>query len=224
MSPVSACASKWIIETRPCPRTLATPLASGYAMEWSPPSTIGYGARPGHLLDGCLERRQCLLDVAGVHLDVAGVDDREVDQAVRAKGQARPGAVVREVVGHPDRHRPEPRARAVGGAAVEGRPEDHDVCVGIGPGVVQVAAGHAEEGDVRAELRAVARHGSDPHSANVVSWRPRARLRSRSPDPACPATVARCRAAHHVRRLARCCVLSSESPTSATAPAARATA
>jgi hypothetical protein len=41
MSPVSACASKWIIETRPAPRCWATPAASGQAMVWSPPSTSG---------------------------------------------------------------------------------------------------------------------------------------------------------------------------------------
>ena len=41
MSPVSAWASKWIIDTRPWPSTLATPLASAKAIEWSPPSTTG---------------------------------------------------------------------------------------------------------------------------------------------------------------------------------------
>ena len=34
MSPVSACASKWIIEMRPWPSTLATPFASGNVTEW----------------------------------------------------------------------------------------------------------------------------------------------------------------------------------------------
>ena len=41
MSPVSACASKWIIEIRPWPSTLATPLASGKVTEWSPPRMTG---------------------------------------------------------------------------------------------------------------------------------------------------------------------------------------
>ena len=44
MSPVSACASKWIIDTLPKPRCRATPVASGSAIEWSPPSTSGIGA------------------------------------------------------------------------------------------------------------------------------------------------------------------------------------
>ena len=41
MSPVSAWASKWIIETRPWPSTFATPFASGKATEWSPPRITG---------------------------------------------------------------------------------------------------------------------------------------------------------------------------------------
>ena len=41
MSPVSACASKWIIETRPWPRCCATPAASGQATVWSPPRVSG---------------------------------------------------------------------------------------------------------------------------------------------------------------------------------------
>ncbi len=44
----------------------------------------GDGAGPGDPLDRSLEGRQGRLDVAGVHLDVAGVDDGEVTQCVGA--------------------------------------------------------------------------------------------------------------------------------------------
>jgi len=49
----------------------------------------------GNLLDRGLERRKGDLDVAGVHLDVACVDDAEVLEAVRSKGQAGALPVVR---------------------------------------------------------------------------------------------------------------------------------
>ena len=71
------------------------------------------GPGPSDLLDGGLEQRQCRLDVSGVHLDIAGIDDLEVDQAVRSQRETRPRTVVREIVGHPDGHRSEPRARAM---------------------------------------------------------------------------------------------------------------
>ncbi len=87
MSPVSAWASKWIIDTRPWPRTFATPLASGKAMEWSPPRTTGMAPGPSDLLDGRLQCGQRDLDVTGVHLDVTGVDDAQVDEAVGPQRQ-----------------------------------------------------------------------------------------------------------------------------------------
>ena len=50
-----------------------------------------------------------------------------------------------------------------------GAPEDDDVGVGVGRRVVEVAGGHAEEGDVGTELSAVASHaptlGLDPGPA-----------------------------------------------------------
>ena len=39
--PVSACASKWMRETRPQPSARATPVAFGHVTVWSPPSTTG---------------------------------------------------------------------------------------------------------------------------------------------------------------------------------------
>ena len=113
---------------------------------------------PGHLLHRGLEGRERHLDVAGEHLDVPGVDHPQVGQAVGAQGQARTGAVVREVVGAADGHRPEPRARPVRGAPVEGRTHDHDVRAREARGVVEVAGGDAQEGEVGAVLLAVARH------------------------------------------------------------------
>ena len=113
---------------------------------------------PGHLLHRGLERREGHLDVAGVHLDVAGVDHAQVGQAVGAQGQARTGAVVREVVG---------LRIAIGPNRVPGRcevppskgaPRITTSAPAIRRGVVEVAGGDAEEGDVGAVLLAVARH------------------------------------------------------------------
>ena len=118
-------------------------------------------AGAGHLLDRRLEGGQRALDVAGVHLHVAGVDDAQVLQAVGAQRQAGPRAVVGQVVLLPDRLRPEARPGSVGGAAVEGRAEDHDVRVGVRRGLVEVAPVDAEEGEVGAELLAVAGHAPE---------------------------------------------------------------
>ena len=127
----------------------------------------GDRACAGHLLDGRLEPAEGRLDVAGRHLDVAGVDDPEVLQRVGAQRQRGPRAVVRQVVGHPDGLRAEARARPVRRATVERRADDHDVRVGVRRLVVEVARRDAEEGDVGAELSAVACHGptlgSDAH-------------------------------------------------------------
>ena len=60
-----------------------------------------------------------------------------------------------QVVGGADRLRPEPGARTVRGAAVEGRPEHDDVALGVRRLVVEVAARDAEERDVGTELGAV---------------------------------------------------------------------
>ena len=90
---------------------------------------------------------------------VAGVDDLEVLQPVGAQREARPRPVVGEVVGHPDRLRPEAGARPVRRPAVEGRPHHDDVRTGVRRLVVEVARRHAQEGDVGTELSAVASHG-----------------------------------------------------------------
>ena len=87
MSPVSACASKWIIEIRPWPRTFATPLASGKAIEWSPPRTTGIAPARVTFSTAASSAGQRHLDVAGVHLDVPGVDHPQVGQAVGAQGE-----------------------------------------------------------------------------------------------------------------------------------------
>jgi len=50
----------------------------------------------------------------------------------------------------------------VGGAAVEGRPENDDIRLGIRPGLVKVTSRYAKERDVRSELWAVPRHVGDP--------------------------------------------------------------
>ena len=82
MSPVSACASKWIIDTRPKPRCRATPVASGSAIEWSPPSTKGIAPDAAIVCTASSTAPQRLLDLTRRHLDVTGVDDRHVLERV----------------------------------------------------------------------------------------------------------------------------------------------
>ena len=122
------------------------------------------GAGRRHGVHGLLQRPERALDLAGRHLDVAGVDDADVLERVDAQGQVRAGAVLRQVVGLPDGHRAEPGARPVGGAAVERRPDDDHVGRGQGVGVVEVHGVHAQEGDVRPELGAVSGHRAVPTS------------------------------------------------------------
>ena len=99
MSPVSACASKWIIDTRPWPSTLAQPLRVRIGDRVVAAEGDRDRAGPDHLLHCGLQRRQRGLDVSGVHLDVTRVVDREVAQPVDPQGQRGPGTVVRQVVG-----------------------------------------------------------------------------------------------------------------------------
>ena len=105
------------------------------------------------------EHTEGTLDVAGRHLDVARVDHPQVLEAVGPQRQRGPRAVVRQVVGHPDGLRAEPRARPVRRTPVEGRTDHDDVRTRVGGLVVEVAGGHAQEGDVGTELSAVASHG-----------------------------------------------------------------
>ena len=83
----------------------------------------------------------------------------EVLQAVHSHGQRWSGAVVGQVAGLAQGLRPEPSARPVRRAAIEGGAEDHDVSIRVGRRIVEVRLRHPEEGDVGAELRAVAGHG-----------------------------------------------------------------
>ena len=99
----------------------------------------------GGLLDGGLQRRQGHLDVAGVHLDVPGVIDVQVQQTVGPQRQRRPGPVMREVVGHPDRLRSEPGAGPIGRTAVERSADDHHIGVGVGIRFVEIAAAGRRE-------------------------------------------------------------------------------
>ena len=65
--------------------------------------------RPAARVHGLLQPAQRQLGVAGRHLDVAGVDDPELGSSGSTpERQVRPGAVVRQVVGEPDRLRAEP--------------------------------------------------------------------------------------------------------------------
>ena len=116
------------------------------------------GAGRGDGVHRILQGPEGALDLAGRHLDVAGVDDPDVLEGVDAQRHVRARAVLRQVVGLPDGHRPEPGARPVGRAAVERRPDDHHVGRGQRVGVVEVHAVDAQEGDVGTELGAVPGH------------------------------------------------------------------
>ena len=105
-----------------------------------------YGARPRQLLDGVLQALQRLLDLARGHLDVAHVDHAQLDQRVHAQCQMGPLAVVREVVGEPDRLGAETASRPIRGAAVEGRSEYHRPGTGVAAGFVQPCRGDSGEG------------------------------------------------------------------------------
>ena len=155
MSPVSAWASKWIIDTRPAPMHVGAALGVGVGDRVVPAKGDRYRPGPGHLLHRRLERRQGDLDVAGVHLHITGVVDLRSAQTVGPQCQRRPRSVVWQVVGHPDGLRAEPGAGSVGGAAVERRPQDHDVRVGVAALVVQIAFRHAEKGEVGPNCGAV---------------------------------------------------------------------
>ena len=158
MSPVSAWASKWIIDTRPWPSTLATPLASGKAIEWSPPSTTGIAPERVTFSTAASSRGSATsMSPGGISTSPASTTT-QVAQRVGAQRERGARAVVGEVVGRPDRLRPEPGAGPVRGAAVERRPEHDHVGVGVRRLVVEVAARDAEERDVGPELAAVPRH------------------------------------------------------------------
>jgi len=156
----------------PVPEDVGHALHVGIGNRVVPAENHGDRARAGDLLDGPLQRRQGDLDVPGEHLHVAGVEHPQVAQTVGPQGQRRTCPVVRKVVGHPDRLRPEAGARPVGGAAVERCAEDDDVSPGIRARIVQVAPLDTEEGDVRAVLAAVARHptilGADPQLSRLA--------------------------------------------------------
>ena len=173
MSPVSACASKWIIETRPKPRCRATPVASGSAIEWSPPRTSGTAPGRGDGVHRLLEVGQRALDLARRHLDVAGVDHGEVLERVDPQGQCGRDPSWPQVVGLPDRLRAEAGAGAVAGAAVERCPTTTTSARAERLGVVQIDPVDAEEGDVGAELGAVPRHDA----GRVLPLAPRTAVR-----------------------------------------------
>src|SRR4029077_10515998 len=67
--------------------------------------------------------------------------------------------VLGQVVGLADSRRAEAGAGPVRRTAVERGADHHDVCGGERGRILDVDRGYAEEGDVGAELRAVARHG-----------------------------------------------------------------
>ena len=182
MSPVSACASKCSIDTRPWPRTFATPFASANAMEWSPPSTTGIAPdRVTVSTAASSAGRAVSMSPENISTSPAS-SDPQVAQAVGAQRQAGPGPVVRQVVGHPDRLRAEPGARPVGGAAVERSPEDDDVRAGEARRIAQVAALDTEEGEVGPVLGAVAGHGGQPLTRSAASAPPTEPVVSR-PQP-----------------------------------------
>ena len=74
-----------------------TPLASGKAIEWSPPRNSGIAPDAATFSTAASSAGKRGLDVAGVHLHVTGVEHLEVLQAVGPQRQAR--AAIRRVAG-----------------------------------------------------------------------------------------------------------------------------
>ncbi len=147
--------------SRPCRSRGAgpPPVASGSVIEWSPPSTSGivpWLATAYTASSRFWRERSC--SPGGISTSPASTHP-EVLERVDPQREVRPRAVVRQVVGLPDRLRPEPGAGPVRGAAVQRRPDHHDVGRRQRVGVLEVDRVDAEEGDVGAELRAVPSHG-----------------------------------------------------------------
>ena len=87
---VSAWASKWMTPTAPFPRCSATAAMFGWAIEWSPPSTIGTAPAAQISLT---RRRTCGVALGRVprhRLGVAVVDHAEVGERVDAEPHVRP--------------------------------------------------------------------------------------------------------------------------------------
>ena len=87
--------------------------------------------------------------LGGRHQHIAGVHDAEVQQRVDPQRQVRPGAGVLGVVAGTQGQRTHPGAGPVGGSGVVGGTDDHRARVGVARRVVQIAAGHPGERDVR---------------------------------------------------------------------------
>ena len=196
MSPVSACASKWIIETLPKPWCRATPVASGRAIEWSPPSTSGTAPADGDGVHRLLEGTERALDLTGRHLDVAGVAPRAGRAARRpaapgAAGTRRgPGSRCCRIACGPK--------RVPGRCEVppsKGAPTTTTSASARAARVGQVDRVDAQERDVRAELRAVPCHGAKSYqlrrnpghgSMDSVVWTRRHRAESLADDGRTP--------------------------------------
>src|SRR4029450_370918 len=141
-----------------CADDIRTSLCVGVGDRMVPAQREWYRASLSDLLNRGLERWQCDFDVTGVHLNVTGVVDLEVLQAVGPQCQRGSRSVVRQVVGHSNCLRTEAGAGPIGGAAVERRPQDHDVRVGVATLVLQVAFRHPKKSEVGTELSTVTGH------------------------------------------------------------------
>ena len=168
MSPVSACASKWSIDTRPKPWCRATPVASGQgdgvvAAEHDrdrrprpsrcarPPRARRWSARR-HRSTSRRHRRR-----------------RPAGRAARRRAARCADASRRaQVVGLPDRHRAEPGARPVRRTAVEGAPRITTSASAYDRRVVERASVDAEERDVRTVLGAVPGHQQSTSAFGTV--------------------------------------------------------
>jgi hypothetical protein len=103
------------------------------------------GAAGTRLEHGFLEPPQGQLGVARRHLHVTGIGDAEFHQRVDAQREVRAGAVVRQVIGEPDRLRAEPGTGPVRGSPVKRRPDDHDVGAGPPGRIRQICPWHAKK-------------------------------------------------------------------------------
>ncbi len=133
-------------------------------------------ARRGDLVHHVLEPLDRLLNVARRHENVPDVGDPQLLQRVHAERQVRPGPVMRQVVGGPDRPRPEPGPRPVRRSPVERRPDEDDVVLTRAE-VGELHPRHSGEGDLGPVHRPV--NLRLWHAAQPISWG----VQTNPPDP-----------------------------------------
>ena len=148
--------SKWMMPIR-FDVHCAMPRTQGKPIEWSPPSIIGSAPDENDMRDAARDLVEALLEIGRDGEDVAGVAQRHLLAQIDAE-LVIVGRVERRDAA--DALRPEARAGAVGGAAVERDADDRGVVLADVADVLDI--GRLEEGVDAGEVRQLAaREGRD---------------------------------------------------------------